>query len=270
MRYVERNMSNLSIGNFQFNKQNINLPYQAVIIILHWLDCVWEEQQWAKITIMSLNSFFLPYNIRFLCPQAPTIFVDCDNKEEPAWYNIISPEDLENGENDRGLFDSIRWIEELIKEETDKGILSQNIFIAGISQGGSLALAIAMTSQYELGGFVSLAGFVPYPKILKANESNKTTPIFMGHGREDKKVPYEVAQKSFQILKQNGYQVETLKDYPELGHEPLHFFPMVIDGSVFLKKIFQTRNLPKLNFFNPENFIIVRKLKIKWWLSILK
>ncbi|CAG8716260.1 10194_t:CDS:1, partial [Racocetra persica] len=86
--------------------------------------------------------------------------------------------------------------------EIDKGISPQNVFIIGLSQGGSLALAIAMSSKYELGGFISLAGFIPYPKVLKAIErgNNKTVPIFMGHGSEDKIVPYEVAQKSFQTL----------------------------------------------------------------------
>lgn len=256
-------MSDLSMENFQFNKPKAYLSYQAVIIILHWLGCTWDEQRWAKMTIFGLN-LLLPYNIKFLCPQASTIFVGLDNKEEAAWYNIVSLGDLENGENDHGLFSSVEWVEELIKEEIDKGILPQNIFVVGLSQGGSVALAIAMSSQWKLGGFVSLAGFVPYPKILKTIEKakNKTTPIFMGHGSEDKKVPYEAAQKSFHILKRNGYQVEPFKVYPGLGHESHHFAPMIMDCLVFFKKIFQTRNLPELiNFPSPENIVIVRKVK---------
>jgi len=160
------------------------------------------------------------------------------------------------------LLDSIKWIEELIKEEVDKGILPQNVFIAGISQGGSLALAIAMSSQYELGGFVGLGSFLPYPKILKRAEKgkNKQTPIFMAHGQEDKLVPYEAAQKSFQILKQNGYrQIKKPKVYPGLGHESQHFLPMIKDGLGFFEKIFQTKNLPKLIFLDPKNVVIVRK-----------
>jgi fermentation-respiration switch protein FrsA (DUF1100 family) len=120
-----------------------------------------------------------------------------------------------------------------------------------------------MTSQYELGGFVSLAGFIPYPKILKKIETgkNKKTPIFMVHGQRDTFVPYEKAQKSFQILKQSGYKVDPIKVHPDLGHKPSHFFPMVANGLVFLEKIFQTRNLPKLNFLNPENIEIIRREK---------
>lgn len=152
----------------------------------------------------------------------------------------------------------------MVGEEISKGIFSQNIFIAGFSQGGSLALAIAMSSQYELGGFVSLAGFVPYPNVLKSIEkrSNKQTPIFMVHGQKDMLVPYEKAQKSFQILQQNGYLVEPIKVHPKLGHEPLHFLTMAVDGLEFLKKIFQKRNLPKLSFLNPENVVIVKKEKV--------
>ncbi|RIA82828.1 Phospholipase/carboxylesterase/thioesterase, partial [Glomus cerebriforme] len=105
----------------------------------------------------------------------------------------------------------------LISQEVSKDIPPQNIFIAGISQGGSLALAIAMTSQYQLGGFLALGSFIPYPKVLKETETNKQIPIFMGHGKEDELVPYEVAQRSALILCQKGYHIE-FKDYSKIGH----------------------------------------------------
>ena len=126
-------MSNLNLENFQLNKQDTVLSYQAVIIILHWLDCEWDKQIWAELIIFLINSFLFSYNVKFLCPQAPTIQVDLNiyehpgPKMEPAWYNIISLEDLENGENGRGLLESIKWIEEIIEKEIKKGIPSQNI-----------------------------------------------------------------------------------------------------------------------------------------------
>ena len=89
----------------------------------------------------------------------------------------------------------IEQIEELIEEEIEKDIPSQNIFIAGLSQGGSVALSVAMTSQYELGGFVALGSFLPYPKILKKYEkvNNKTAPILMSNGQGDKIVEFGAA-----------------------------------------------------------------------------
>jgi len=229
--------------------------YQTAIIVLHWLG--WTIDRQIAVLSAEIIHRFLPYNIKFIFPQASTILVNLNIPQrpgpriEPAWYNIISLEDLENGENDHGLLDSIKWIEELIKGEIDKGIPSQNIFIAGISQGGSLALAIAMTSQYQLGGFLALGSFIPYPKILKKieTEKNKQVPIFMGHGKGDELVPYEASQRSALILCQKGYHVE-FKDYARIGHEPLHFILMIIDriglyGDIF--QFFQSRNLPKGN-----------------------
>jgi hypothetical protein len=106
-----------------------------------------------------------------------------------------------------------------------------------------------MTSKYQLGGFLALGSFIPYPKVLKETETNKQVPIFMGHGKEDELVPYVASLKSALILCQKGYRVE-FKDYPRIGHEPLHFFFMIIDrigfyGDFF--QFFQSRNLSKGN-----------------------
>jgi hypothetical protein len=117
-----------------------------------------------------------------------------------------------------------------------------------------------MVSKYQLGGFLALGSFIPYPKVLKEieTETNKQVPIFMGHGREDEVVPYEVALKSALILCQKGYHIE-FKDYPGIGHEPLHFILMIIDriglyGNIF--QFFQSRNLPKGN-------VVIVEVKIK-------
>jgi hypothetical protein len=66
------------------------------------------------LIILFINSFLFSYNIRFICPQASAITVDLNIPEhigpkiEPAWYNIISLENLENGENGHGLLESIK------------------------------------------------------------------------------------------------------------------------------------------------------------------
>jgi len=259
-------MSNLNRENFQISKQSVNLTYQAVIIVLHWLGCsLFELEKLLEITATGVNHLLLPYKVKFVFLQAPNIEVSLDNdwhpgsKMEPAWYNINSEEDLEEGEDDRGMIESIEWVEEIIKKEIDKGILSRNIFIFGISQGGSMALAIAMSSQYELGGFISVVGFIPYPKVIKRikNEKNKQTPIFMVNSEEDERIPYEKAQKSEQILKEDGYKIEPLKKLSKLNHENSIFIsPMSL---IFFQEIFQKKNLPKLGYFNRENFVIIEK-----------
>lgn len=119
-----------------------------------------------------------------------------------------------------------------------------------------------MTSKYQLGGFLALGSFIPYPKVLKEieTEKNKQVPIFIGHGKEDEIVPYEVSLKSTLILRQKDYLVE-FKDYPRIGHESLHFILMIIDrinpygyGDVF--RFFRSKNLPNGN-------VVIAEIKTK-------
>ena len=59
-----------------------------------------------------------------------------------------------NGNNDHGLLASVAGINKLIDQEITKGIKPENIIVAGLSQGGSLALAIGLTSEQKLGGII--------------------------------------------------------------------------------------------------------------------
>ncbi|RIA80668.1 hypothetical protein C1645_745071 [Glomus cerebriforme] len=53
------------------------------------------------------------------------------------------------------------YVNEIIAGEIKAGIPPEKIFIAGYSQGGLLTLAMALTSQHKLGGFISLCGLLP-------------------------------------------------------------------------------------------------------------
>lgn len=232
----------------------VSFSYQAIIIVLHPISFVLSEE-FAEKQAEEINKK-CPYNVKYIFPQSPIIKVHYFNKEKmSSWYDIISKEDLENGENDHGLIYNISQIDNLIEKEIKKGISSQNILIAGLSQGGSIGLSMAMISRHELGGFASLSAFLPYHKALKKveTEKNRQTPIFMGYGEKDEIISYEESQKSFQILKQNGYKV-VLENYP---NEP-HFSPLIVDNGIdFCAEILRSRNLSVGNF-NSENVEIVK------------
>jgi phospholipase/carboxylesterase len=51
------------------------------------------------------------------------------------------------------------------------GTPSQNIFLIGFSQGGSVALSLTVTTHYKLGGVVGLGTFLPYPNLVMARQS---------------------------------------------------------------------------------------------------
>jgi len=56
---------------------------------------------------------------------------------------------------------AVSYVNEIIEKEIAAGIPPEKIFIAGYSQGALLTLAMDLTSQHKLGGFVSLCGFLP-------------------------------------------------------------------------------------------------------------
>src|SRR3954469_14554774 len=75
------------------------------------------------------------------------------------------------------LMRAVSYINEIIEEEITAGIPPEKIFISGYSQGGLLTLAVALTSQHKLGGFIPLCGLLPrWDKLLvRPSEKNKET-----------------------------------------------------------------------------------------------
>jgi len=134
----------------------------------------------------------------------------------------------------------------MITEEINQGIPARNIFLLGFSQGGSVVLSMAMTSRHELGGIVSIAGFLPFYEALKKKELglNKSVPILMIHGEGDKIVLCQDGLTSAKTLKNDGYQVEFVT-YSQIGHADIM---MESEEKIieFLQQIFTARKIKPL------------------------
>ena len=85
------------------------------------------------------------------------------------------------------LMRSVAYVNEIIEREIANGIPPEKIFVSGYSQGGLLTLAVALTSQHKLGGFISLCGLLPrQDKLLAiAQVENKKTPILIINNSQD-------------------------------------------------------------------------------------
>jgi predicted esterase len=59
------------------------------------------------------------------------------------------------------LMRAVNYVNEIIEKQISYGTPSEKIFISGYSQGGLLTLAVALTSQHKLGGFIPLCGLLP-------------------------------------------------------------------------------------------------------------
>ena len=156
--------------------------------------------------------------IRFIFPHAPMQPVSINNGYVMrAWYDIKWG-DLEarsKQADERGVRTSEAAIARLIERETEAGIASDKIVLAGFSQGGAIALQTGLRYPKRLAGIMALSTYLPLHESLAAEAAadNRKTRIFMAHGTQDGVVPHEMGLRSRDVLVQNGSDVEW-HDYP--------------------------------------------------------
>jgi len=152
--------------------------------------------------------------IRFVFPHAETIPVTINNGYVMrAWYDILGM-DLVRREDEVGLRKSQQQIEQLIAREIERGIPAERIILAGFSQGCAMTLQTGLRYPKKLAGMLCLSGYLPLAEKLpvECSAANRSTPIFMAHGRVDPVVQIARAETSRDFLTSLGYAVEW-KDY---------------------------------------------------------
>jgi phospholipase/carboxylesterase len=152
--------------------------------------------------------------IRFVFPHAETMPVTINNGYVMrAWYDILGM-DLVRREDEIGLRKSQQQIEQLITREIERGIPAERIILAGFSQGCAMTLQTGLRYPKKLAGLLCLSGYLPLADKLPAecSEANRSTPIFMAHGRVDPVVQIARAETSRDFLTRLGYAIEW-KDY---------------------------------------------------------
>ena len=149
-------------------------------------------------------------NIHFIFPNAPLQPVTVNSgMKMRSWYDILDMT-LESAVDIEGIYQSTGLIEQLIEKEQAAGIRSENILLAGISQGGVISLHTGLRYPHKLAGIVALSTYLPTVEQLKTESSaaNKSTPVFMGHGILDSVVPIELAKSAFDTLDAMGYPIK--------------------------------------------------------------
>jgi len=151
-----------------------------------------------------------PLGIRFVFPHAPMRPVTINGGfVMRAWYDIAYQE-LAFKEDERGLRESQKLIEELIVRENTRGIPSSRIVLAGFSQGGVLALQTGLRQSKPLAGLMALSSYLPMSPMIEVerNAASNSVPIFMGHGITDNIVPLALGKMSRDTLIKLGYEVD--------------------------------------------------------------
>lgn len=152
----------------------------------------------------------LPVAMRYIFPHAPKQAVTINGGfVMRSWYDIADI-DISAKQDAAGIHASQKEIEKFIAGETARGIAAENIFIAGFSQGGAIALQTGLRHPAKLGGILALSTYLPLADTLsqEVSLSAKNTPIFLAHGRHDPVVPLELGKLSSEKLQQLGFNTE--------------------------------------------------------------
>ena len=188
---------------------------RGTVIWMHGLgaDC------WDFVSIVKELGLPGDLPLRFIFPQAPSRPISINNGQVmPGWYDISMAE-FQDGPvrrpDEAGVRESQALISDLIAREATRGIASDQIVVAGFSQGGAIALQTALRHPHPLAGILALSTYLTLETSLAAERTiaNAKIPILMAHGTQDPLVPLAMARTSRSKLEALGYKVEW-REYP--------------------------------------------------------
>ena len=161
--------------------------------------------------------------VRFIFPHAPNMPVTINGgMTMPAWYDIKAM-DIDRVVDTDQLIASADAVARLVDREIERGVKSENIVIAGFSQGGAVAYELGLSYPKRLGGILALSTYFATAKTVELSEANRGLPISIYHGTRDPMVPESLGRLSVEKL-------------TELGFEPSYqTFPM--EHSVCLEEV---------------------------------
>lgn len=234
--------------------------HSATVIFLHGLGD--SANNWENNLRLIAKNY---PNVKFIIPEAPRKFMSMNyGWPSSSWYNIQgSIKDIMNmKQNKEELLESVQQIEQIIQREIDSGMEPEKIMVGGFSQGGSVALALGLTTTHQLGGIICMSGFLPCREEIFgwAKENNQITFNFY-HSYYDNLVPCEIGEKSAELVKEQGFSVEFKEKYKYRGHG--HFWTLGVIKEIFgeeLEKVLKAKgeNEKKTDFESEfkKNFII--------------
>jgi phospholipase/carboxylesterase len=176
--------------------------------------------------------------VRYVFPNAPVRPVTLNGGAlMRAWFDLLAL-DHEAPEDETGIRESARSVEQLIRRETERGIDAARIILAGFSQGGAVALFTALRYSQSLAGVIALSTYLPLSDLMsrEKNPANEEIPIFMAHGQFDVMLNIDLARSSQKKLQQLGYSV-SWHEYP-MSHSVIA--EEISDIKLFLSAVLAT------------------------------
>ena len=157
--------------------------------------------------------------VRFVFPHAPLRPVTINmGLIMRAWFDIADLA-FRGGADDKGIRGSVEQVTALVDRERGRGIAGGRIVLVGFSQGGAIALHVALRYAETLAGVAALSTYLAGGAMLDAelNVANGRIPIFQAHGTDDPLIPVDRGEETRDRLVALGHPV-TWKSYP-MQHE---------------------------------------------------
>ncbi len=211
-----------------------HVPARASVIWLHGLGADGHDFE-SIVPALGLSPEF---GVRFVFPHAPQRCVTINmGLLMPAWFDIRGLDFAEDIDT-RGIHESSAQVVALIAREVERGVPIERIVLAGFSQGGTIALHVALSASQRIAGAIGLSTYLidAEPLAREWTEVARDLPVFLGHGSHDTLVPPELGQRTHETLDRLGCST-TWKTYP-IEH---HVAPQEIaDLGIWLRERFGT------------------------------
>ncbi|KAG5350807.1 Acyl-protein thioesterase 1 [Termitomyces sp. T112] len=141
-------------------------------------------------------------HVKWVLPHSPIRKVTANmGIEMPSWFDIYSF-GFNTDEDEKGMLESARSINQLIANEIASGIEASRIVLGGFSQGGTMSLLTGLTGERRLAGIAALSSWLPLKSKFKSLASSQASsiPVFYGHGSADPLVKIEMCEDSAEFL----------------------------------------------------------------------
>jgi phospholipase/carboxylesterase len=187
-------------------------------------------------------------------PNAPKQAVTyLDGEIQRAWFDI---EELpvSTGMEHEGLKRMTENAHAMIRQAEQNGIPASRIVLGGFSQGGALALLAGLSYERPVAGIAAFSAWLP--GVPQTVCKHPATPIFMGHGTEDRAVPCQEGLATHRALRDLGFTKVGFSKYKGVPHGfvPEEFAELESFVQQELPQFSRPRPMPRrpLRFAKPE------------------
>ena len=194
------------------------------IIILHGMFQTYKDLIYLKTAIQKHNK-----NMKVILPTAPLRSISWSKKPLPnvsSWYDYYTQKNglLEHDEiNETHFTEQTQRVYKIIDNER-KSIAAQNIIIAGISQGGTIAFNVGLHYKEPLGAIIGIHTI--FLNTIIPIESIQTIPIYLFSGRNDSIYNIQLQESSLAKLKEKcpiDWHIEDGLNHCEFSHNELKY-----------------------------------------------